>query len=535
MAKNKQKGFKYNPKLLFVEDNLSKELEEYVCDDLDDSQDARESVQTLIEYAQSLNISPNSNPIPVLAPNTENQETVKDKNRQTNADVFGQPKTIVPKEDMERRKRKLSPHEMGSLLLRKESIVNVKGTLYIYQNPLYRPAEEERITAMLINHLSDDELNRLNMMDFRGVFQYLFSIDSIKIDRIPINKNCVMFRNGYFNIVTSNKLATSPKLFVTSMIQANYYPDDDIQTPVFDRFLNDCSQGDHQIEDLILSFIGYCLIPDLDGKCFFVLGTAPNSGKSVVGSLLEILIGEESVSSISLTDIQNSFGLGSLVGKTLNLSMDLSSDILNGQAVSRIKMLTGGDLVTVNEKYRKMFPYCNFATFVFGSNSPVRLKKPDPAFWDRMIVVPFLYSVPKEEQDKELEEKLWQERDGIVSKAMGAARELIENNYIFPHCDRAMEMKNSWECHDDSGIVQFVRKCCELDDGFKTHTRVLYQAYLGFCNRTGFAIESENQFSRVLKDVFKLSNDRWSEDGKNSLRGFNGVILSENPNRDWGF
>lgn len=303
--------------------------------------------------------------------------------------------------------RKLSPFDMSRRLLRVFHIRNICGALYAYEPPLFAPAKFDRIAEMLQNILTDEELSRLNMADFKGVYECLFTDSSIKIAEIPIHPGCVLFENGYVNIITRERLESSPEAICLTQIGAQYEWGEPSETPVFDEFLNTSTGGDVKTQKLILAFMGYSLIPDQGGKCFFVLGTAPNSGKSVLAAFLQRLVGDDVVSSVSLNDIHNSFALTPLVGEVLNLSMDLNSDYLNGRAVSAIKMLTGGDTVTINEKYMPMFSYRNVAKFIFATNSPVLLKKPDDAFWERMVIVPFIHSVDKTEQDKELLDKLW--------------------------------------------------------------------------------------------------------------------------------
>ena len=53
--------------------------------------------------------------------------------------------------------------------------------------------------------------------------------------------------------------------------------------------------------------------------------------------------------------------------------------------------------------------------FLFASNYPVTIPKADndDAFWDRMIVVPFKYSLAKEDVDVHFVDKLVAEKDGI--------------------------------------------------------------------------------------------------------------------------
>lgn len=422
--------------------------------------------------------------------------------------------------------RKLSMHELSLRVLDNERILNITNALYCYERPLYKLIKFIGFTEILRNHLSKKELDRLNIYDFKGSFEFLFTDSSIKIAEAPIYPNCVMFENGYFNISTHQELVISPDKLVFNMLHADYEATKITETPAYDAFLNSCSGGDDEIKSLINAFIGYCLIPNPDGKYFFVLGTEANSGKSVLAKFLQRLVGEDMTSSVSLNDFHNTFALAPLVGKVLNLSMDLEAGSLNSKAVSAIKMMTGGDTITINEKYQPMFSYNNKAKFIFATNSPVTLKKPDNAFWERMVLIPFLQAVPKSQQDMALLDKLWDERNGIVAIAMKAAKKLIKKNYVFPPCRVAETMKASWTKDATHSVNAFVENCCNLSDlTTRAFTHHLYQAYINYCVENAFVIESANFFSRILGSKFGLVRGRWSEDGCTPQRGFQGITL----------
>lgn len=434
-------------------------------------------------------------------------------------------KENASRSSVQKSSRKLSVHELSQRVLQNFHIRNISGALYAYEAPLFVTVRFDRIAEMLRSVLTEQELTKLDIRDFRGAYDFLFTESKIKMESLPIHNGCVLFEDGFFDIVTSEELDVDYNVVCISQVRAKYRQKC-TETPVFDEFLALCSDGSSEIKNLILAFLGYCLIPDQGGKCFFVLGTAPNSGKSVLAALLQKLVGDSAVSSISLNDLHNNFALAPLVGKVLNLSMDLNSDYLNGRAVSSIKMLTGGDMVMINEKYVPMFHYRNIAKFVFATNAPVLLKKPDDAFWERMIIIPFLYSVEKEKQDKDLLDKLWEERDGIVAKAIKAARKLIKNNFVFPTCHVSEAMKTAWAKSESLSIIQFVQSCCDLGVlGVKTYTYLLYAAYIRYCSQNDYEIASENLFSRILGNQFGLKRSRWSEDGNTAQRGFVGIRL----------
>ena len=70
--------------------------------------------------------------------------------------------------------------------------------------------------------------------------------------------------------------------------------------------------------------------------------------------------------------------------------------------------------------------------FVFSSNHPLIIDGEDEALIKRIVYLPFNYAIPDDQQDPYLGEKIWAERDAIVTKALYYARKLVQRNYIFP-------------------------------------------------------------------------------------------------------
>ena len=100
---------------------------------------------------------------------------------------------------------------------------------------------------------------------------------------------------GGYDLRTLTLLPHSPRYLTFHEFDAEYV---DKKPKVFLRFLEDVSGGDPEIICRIVEVMGY-LFSGINRRCFFVAGTAPCSGKSTLGLLLQALVGEEQVSSIS--------------------------------------------------------------------------------------------------------------------------------------------------------------------------------------------------------------------------------------------
>ncbi len=75
-------------------------------------------------------------------------------------------------------------------------------------------------------------------------------------------------------------LAHNKKFLIFYSLDADWIEDPESQS--FDGFLSTISGGNPEIKTRIIESMGYLLSSCNKGKCFFVMGTAPNSGKKYV-------------------------------------------------------------------------------------------------------------------------------------------------------------------------------------------------------------------------------------------------------------
>jgi len=427
--------------------------------------------------------------------------------------------------------QRLSLEELYERVTAKRQFAVIDGQLHLFdkEQSIYEPVDEGLMLEIVRASLSPAELYGLKMSDYTAIHRFLRMQRSL-VKTITEDPAIVVFRNGIYNILTGERLKPSPEIVRTSFVDANFLSDrfseDDLgSAPVFCAFMDDVCGGKKSIYKLIVAFLGYCLLTGNPAKNFFVLGTAPDSGKSVIGRFLERLVGSDGFSNVALDEMGERFSLACLRGKSLNLSMDLGSHALSHKAVSRLKRLTGGDNLQVEAKFENGRTFKNRAKLVFATNHPISIKDEDPAFWERLVVIPFLHSMPKSQQDPCLLDDLWLERDEIVAILMAAARELIRDDFRFPRCKASEKMKAAWMASAKSSVEQFVNECCSLSNPeVRTHSCDLYQAFCDYCDGVGANKISANAFSREIKNRYNLESKRWM--GKKGLLwGFCGITL----------
>lgn len=349
---------------------------------------------------------------------------------------------------------------------------------YVYNGRAYAPVTVEQLKRYVMTTCRGSVQKKGSPDLLDHVVKFLKGEENIVISEV--DRGFLSFCNGLLRLADGTLLPHTAGVFSTARVEANYAPQLAGQHPLFSRFLAQVSGGDAVLEQRILQMVGYALTPDTNAKAFFLLQGVPNSGKSLLGELLTRLLPDDAVTSLNLNDLGRNFGPSALVGKSLCLSMDLPATPWDSKAVGMLKALTGNDLVTADVKYQPRAKFRNSATFLFGSNHAVALTQSDPAFLQRLVVIPFRYAIPREQQDRQLLEKLLAERDAIVATAMNAYWNLRRDNYIFAG-DFGLNEVIAQTCQGEiplaQAVAEFVCTACVLEEGAESFTSDLYRVF----------------------------------------------------------
>ena len=439
------------------------------------------------------------------------------------------------------KEKDLSLQDMENAILQAVPLVRHDGGVYYYNSRTYVALKNDTDLMELIRRqrVSASCFQTRSIKIFTDLFTFLktdpYLVPENYEERLRKCRNYVVLSNGVLNV---KKLVLKPfdkKYLTFHSINANWVENPNLKR--FLKFLSDAAMGDSSIVRLTLQVIGYLLSSLNVCKKFFVIGTAGDSGKSTLALLLQHLIGDDFVTSIPPSDLGGRFSLGSSRGKILNLAMDIPNGKLNAVAVSRLKNITGNDVITIEEKYMRCESTISGLRFLFGTNYPITLPREDDdeAFWERMVIIPFMRSVPSSEMDRNLLDKLIEERDDIVSLCLQNLGEVIRNNYSFSSCSRGEEMKKAWRRAEFStaSMVYFWNNCVEETGNQEdaVYASELHGAYLKYCAENEMDAVSYLQMLEWIRrntDSDRCAKKRVHKTHANPMAGFVGIKLKSN-------
>ncbi|MCD7831754.1 MAG: phage/plasmid primase, P4 family [Firmicutes bacterium] len=371
---------------------------------------------------------------------------------------------------------------------------------YVYEDGVYRLYADNMLLGVIKQYIADYDEELVRMSKVNETLQHITTdLNYVGQDELNANENLINFQNGLLHVTATelNMIPHTPNVLSTIQIPCKWTGKPS-PTPVFDSYMHTLTNGNAAVEQLLLEFIGAC-ISNIKGwrmkKSLFLVGKG-DTGKSQLKSLVEMLLGKGNFIGIDLKEIEARFGTGAVYGTRLAGSSDMS--FLSVDELKTFKKLTGGDSLYAEFKGQQAFEFTYSGLLWFCMNRLPKFGGDDGKWvYDRIMVVDCPNVIPKEKQDKQLLDKMYAERDGIVYKAVTALQTVIQNGYRFSEPQSVSNARNSY-MEENNTVISFFNECmCPWPDGrINRHctTGRIYRVYQAWCR------ENNNGYAKTAKE-----------------------------------
>lgn len=359
--------------------------------------------------------------------------------------------------------------------------------IYVYEKGVYRYYDEKMFKGIIRDCIAEYDEDMVKMHQVNEVYQNILTDRNyIRQDELNSREDIINFRNGLL-IVNENELRLirhNPEVYSTIQIPCNW-TGEKTATPVFIDYLKTLTSSSNETAILLLQFMGAC-ISNVKGwrmkKSLFLVGDG-DTGKSQLKALVERLLGKGNYIGIDLRDIEARFGTGVIYGTRLAGSSDMS--FMTVGELKTFKRITGGDSLFAEFKGQQGFEYTYNGLLWFCMNQLPKFGGDDGKWvYDRIMVVDCPNVIPKEEQDKQLLDKMYDEREGIIYRAVKALQQVIRNGYRFDEPECVIQARKSYMIENNS-VISFFEECmCPWPDGkiqANCTTGKIYKVYQAWC------------------------------------------------------
>lgn len=385
--------------------------------------------------------------------------------------------------------------------------------VYNYKDGIYHPLGEVFIKTEV-----QKQYDELTTHDYNEIINYIKRKTYIPYKAINNHYHLVALDNGIYNLNTNQLEQFTPTNLITVKSPVTYNPNTDC--PNIKRFFADVLNPDDIIA--IEEFFGYCLLRNYPIQKSFMLVGSGGNGKSTLLTLLKTFLGVENVTSLSLQELEdNHFAGANLLGKLANIYADLPPKAL--ASTGKIKMLTGGDIITAEKKFGGFVSFINYAKMIFSTNQMPMSYDDTDAFYRRWVIVNFPHSFD-ETKGKGLINTLTtpEELSGLLNVALCGLQRLLDNGR-FSNQKQIDEVREQYVRMSDS-IQGFIWDC--LDQNFDNfiEKKELYTIYGKYCKSRSLPISSEKRFFTRFPMMCKVEEFRPEVD-KKRVQAYMGIIL----------
>ena len=329
--------------------------------------------------------------------------------------------------------------------------------------------------------------------------------EEIKVEDFELDTNNYYFNVDKYtlNLKTMRVMEPNQKHLITK--KSNFIFEKGTDCPTWNLFLMQIFNKDLQLIRFIQKAMGYALSGDVSEQCLFILWGTGANGKSTFLNVMLELFGDYATSTGIETFMKKNSEQSNDLARLKGLRLVTTSEIEQGRQISEslIKVVTGEDALTARFLYGEYFSFKPTFKIFMATNHKPKIRGADNGIWRRIKMIPFTVTIPPEQRDKNLTEKLIAENSGILNWLLKGYAMWKKEGLEEP--DAVREANEEYRMDMDS-VGTFVSDCLELDASlqWRLPTNMLYQTYIKWCSRNNERVMSQKWLGmRMSEKGFK--------------------------------
>jgi putative DNA primase/helicase len=330
-----------------------------------------------------------------------------------------------------------------------------------------------------------------------------------EMDRDPWLFNCP---NGTLELKTGTLREHRRGDLITKMCPTKYHPG--ATCPAWERFLDAIFQGDGELITFVQRFLGHCLTGSVTEQILPIFWGVGANGKTTLLNTVQAVMGND------YTLMANEDLLVKLHGnrhpteiaQLFQVRLVIAEETEEGATLNekRIKALTGGGRLRARRSFENFWEFDPTHKLVLVTNHKPRVRGRDRAIRRRLRLVPFevVFWNPDDEterkenrpphlrQDKQLQQKLAAEREGILKWLVDGCLAWQHHGLTTPK--KVTDATRTY-CESEDLVTQFIQDRCVLGSkDYRVRSTRLYVAFKEWLKQLGEAEISQRAFGEDL-------------------------------------
>lgn len=319
---------------------------------------------------------------------------------------------------------------------------------------------------------------------------------SIQPEEMDTDRWLLNCQNGTIELRSGQLREHRREDLITKIIPVAYDPS--ASCPAWHMFLDRILANNDGLKRYLQKVVGYSLTGSVREQCLFFLHGSGANGKSTFLNVIRKTLGDYARHTPSETFmVKRGDSIPADIADLKGARLVTAAEVEDGRrfAESLLKQLTGGDRIKARFLHSNFFEYDPEYKIFLAANHKPRISGTDKAIWRRFRLIPFTVAIPKEEQDRDLQQKLESELPGILAWAVKGCQMWQAEGLGLP-----AEVKQATQSYRQEMDIlgKFIANCCIQKPDIKTPMKFLYQEYVRWCEDAGERPLSKNEFAKEL-------------------------------------
>lgn len=405
---------------------------------------------------------------------------------------------------------------------------------------LFKPVRQTVFEVNLEHEKTKDEPDTTYIHKFYSTSgSWKFAESVIKFSKTALTKpvndfvppdDTLPFENGLFDMVTGEFRGFKSSDNIMATMNAKFDPE--ATCPKWEETIKYVTGGDPEIIRYHQQVFGYLCSTRTMRGVFFLVG-AKSTGKTTLITCLAEILGDRHAGTAQLGLIHHTKSFSededmartavALVGKRFVFMDETKKDAVIDPA--KFKRIASRDAVLTARHLRQdAFSFTNKAKVVILTNNQPNIDVDDDAAWDRVMYLPFLVSIAKEDRREAFKDELMAEASGILNWCIAGFQDYEANGFVQP--EKVAEQIQDWQT-EDNPVAQFIDECCMVIDGVRSNASALWEKYEGWREIAGYGKDEGRMKSASMfgKSIVRLMGDKVQSTKSNGKRNLQGIAL----------
>lgn len=410
------------------------------------------------------------------------------------------------KERMSMQEKENIYNKYAEEIISKFDIISYYDNYYMFDGIYYKPVDELEIEKIIHFEVSKN----ISASGRNEILQFLKVKTQVQLKDFDKDWYKIACKSGILNLVTG-EVETPNKTDINTICIPYEYNNDPVYSPRIDQFMKDLTNGDVIKMQFLYQIAGYCLLKKNVFQKFFIFKGEGGTGKSTFTNLLQMMVGDNHTSHVSLPEFDKDYYLSTLVSKLLNVD----DDVVDGKALQytgKFKSTVSGDEISARQIYREPITFKPYATLVFSCNRLPTIMDNTSGLYRRMILIELNHKVSKPDPlflnkvtEQDMEYFLFKAVEGIkMALEEGRFRISTSEEELVHLFKRRQSPINEWIYDND----------ISLGDVSGKEVTPLYAQYAEWCNLNGYnKIMTAFSFKESICAIYDVELDRVERNG----------------------